>query len=392
MAIVSADGSKTIYTFSPEVVAGTPVAGAYQALRAKAGVKFDLARNTFASQDLRSDRQESALVYGTKSGTVSIPIEWSYGTYDVLMEAVMGGTWTADVLKIGNTARTFSFEETASDIGITELIKGTQFGEMSFSQKVDAIAEGTISGMCRDVQIAQTKGVNIAVDSTAKTITRATAGFNTVDGFPLVTAGVPVLKVSMKGNTDAGNNDTVWTVTTLTDTVMTMTTMAGAVTKTTTAGVVVNQASIASSVVAATSNTPFDSFSGSITEGGAVIGHVTGWDMKVAQEVKPNFALGSDAAQSVSVGTIKVTGNITVYYVDQAMRKKFANGVGTSLSLVMGKTTATGGNGKYTFDLGTVKYSSNSRDNSAAARIETLAFTATYDVTNGSTLKITRAA
>ena len=386
MAITTTDGSKTLYTFLAETTPELVATGAYQTLRSKTGVKFDLNRETFESKERRSDRQVSALSYGNKSGSASIPIEWSYGSYDSFMEAVLGGTWTTNVLKIGNTARTFAVEETATELGITEQALGVQFSGFSISQKNSGIAEGDFTGVFRSLRAPQTKGVNIAIDATAKTITRTGAGFNTIDGFPLVTAGVPVLKVSMKGNANAGNNDTVWTVTTLTDTVMTFTTMTGAVTATAAAGIVVNNASVSSSVVAASTLAPFDSFTGTITEGGAVIAHVTGWDLKVDQEVKLNHANGSDTAQSSSVGGIKVSGNLSVYYIDQALRKKFVNGTSSSLSLVMGSIAATKA---YTFSLGTIKYSSNSRDDNELARTETLAFTATYTDTD-TALKITR--
>ena len=381
MALLTTDGSKTLYTFFPEAVAGTPVAGAYQTLRAKPGVKFDLNRSTFTSAELRADRMEGSMSFGTKSGSASIPVEWSYGSYDSLMEAVMGGTWTANVLNIGNTPRTFTFEETATDIGITEQIIGVQFGGMSLSQKANGIADGDITGIFRNTHIAQTKGVNLAYDSVALTITRATAGFITVDGFAVGDA------ITAIGNADAGNNNTTpWVITTLTDTVMTFTTAAGIVTKTSAAGITINLATKATSVVAASTVAPFDSFNGTVTEGGATIAHVTGWDLKVDQQVDPNFALGSDSAQSVSVGTIKVSGNMTVYYIDQALRKKFFNGTATSLSLVMGSVSATKA---YTLDLGTVKYTSNTRNNDPMARIESMAFTATYTAVDG-TLKITR--
>jgi hypothetical protein len=394
MAIVQADGSKTQYIYFPEATAGTPAAGAYQILRCKAGANFDLSRSTFTSQDMRSDRQQSSLSYGTKSGSITLPIEWSYGTYDDLMAAVMGdttaagsATWGSNILRIGNTAKTYTFEEAATDIGIVEQYQGAQFREFTISQKVNGIAEGSFSGMYRSARVAQCKGVNIAIDASAKTITRATAGFTTLDGFPAVTTGSPVIGISMKGNTDAGNNDTVWVATTITDTVMTFTTMTGAVTKATTAGITVNQATSSTSKVAATTIAPFDSFTGTITEGGTAIAHVTGWDLNVSQEMEPNFTLGSDSAQSVSTGIVSVTGTVTVYYVDQTLRKKFINGTSTALSLVLGSVSATKA---YTFDLGSVKYTSNTRDNSPMARIETLNFTATYDATNTSTLKITR--
>lgn len=382
MAINTTDGSKSLYTYGPETVPGTAVAGAFQTLRSKVGVKFDLKRDTFMSKDRRSDRMESSLSYGTRSGSGSFPIEWSYGTYDSLMEAVLGGTWGSEILKIGNAIRTFTGEETSDELDIVERHLGIQFSGFNISQKTNAIAEGSFDFIYRDTKVAQTKGVNLAYDSVAKTITRTGDGFQTVDGW------VNGDLVCGLGNTDAGNNNaTPWVITTLTDTVMTFTSMTGVVTKTATSGITLNLGTIASSVVAPTTIAPFDSFTGTITEGGTTIAHVTGWDLKVEQAVQPNFACGSASAQSVSVGTVKVSGNLTVYYIDQALRKKFINGVGSSLSLVLGSVALTKA---YTIHLGTCKYTSNSRDDSEMARTESLAFSATYDTSDASTIKVTR--
>lgn len=382
MPLTTTDGSKTQYSFLAETVPGTPIAGVYQALRCKAGAKFDLNRNTFASQDLRSDRMESSLSYGVKSGQFSLPVEYSYGTYDAFLEALLGGSWTTNVLKVGNTTRTFAFEENATDIGIVERICGAQIGEISIGQKTDAIAEGSIGGMFRNTRIAQTKGVNLAYDSAAKTITRATDGFTTVDGWAV---GDPVTAL---GNADSGNNNTTpWIITSLTDTVMTFTTATGIVTKASAAGIVLNMGTLATSTTAVGTTAPFDSFTGSVTEGGSVVAHVTGWDLKMTQDLNPNFSIGSDSAQSVSSGIFKVSGNINVYYIDQALRKKFVNGVGTTLNLVLGSVAATKA---YTFAMNSVKFTSNTRDNSPLARVETMGFTATYNSGDSSSIVITR--
>lgn len=383
MGINTADGSKILRTYALESTPGVAPASAYQTMRVKAGVSTDFTRNTFASQELRSDRQISSLSYGTKQGALSLPVEWSYGTFDDFLEAVLGGTWTGDVLKIGNAVRTFSLEETTLDLSIVERFRGCQLGGFSISQKLDGTADGTITGVYRDIRIAQTTGVNLAYDADGKTITRASAGFITNDGWAV---GDGVLGI---GNTDAGNNNaTPWVITALTDTVMTFTTATGMVTKTSTAGITLNLGSKATSVTPAGTAPPFDSFTGSITEGGATIGIVTGWDLNVQQDITLNFVLGSDSAQSASVGTVSVTGNISAYFVDEALRKKFANGIETSLSLVLGSSEA----GTYTFDLGSVKYTSNAKSSETSAIIQTMAFTATYDEVNGTTLQITRSA
>lgn len=382
MAINTADGSKIVRAYTAETTAGITPAAAFQIMRVKSGISTDFTRNTFASQELRSDRQTPSLTYGTKRGALNIPVEWSYGSHDDFIEAVMGGTWTTNVLKVGNTARTFSLEETISDLALVERFVGCQLSGFSISKKNDAIVEGAFTGVYRDASIAQTKGVNLAYDATAKTITRASAGFITVDGWQ------EFGYVCGLGNTDAGNNNTTpWVITTLTDTVMTFTTAGGIVTKASSAGITLNQGSKATSLVAATTSTPFDSFTGSVSEGGTAIATVTGWDLNVSQEVTLNYALGSAAAQSASVGRITVTGNISAYFTDEALRKKFANGIATSLQLVLGSTST----GIYTFDLGTVKYTSNAKTSDPSAIIQNIGFTATYTATD-TTLKITRTA
>lgn len=382
MAINAADGSKVLRTIFPEAVAGTAAAGAYQTLRLKAGAKIELTRNLIQSNELRSDRQQGAPGNGTKSVSVSLPVEFSHGTHDALIEAVMGGTWTANVLKVGNVVRTFAIEETHTDVGMLERATGVQFGMCSISKKNDAIVEGEFSGIGRALKIAQTTGVNLAYDSTGKTITRATAGFITKDGWAVGDS------ITGLGNADAGNNNTTpWVITTLTDTVMTFTTAAGIVTKASAAGITLNLGTVATSIVAATTNAPWDSLTGTVSEGGVVIGAVTGWDLKIEQEVKPLNELGSDTAQGSRVGVFKLSGNMSVYFENQNLRKKFASGTSTTISLVLGNTAT----GTLQFDMGTVRYSSNSKNSDDAEIIQTAAFTATYTATD-TTLKITRTA
>jgi hypothetical protein len=385
MALTTTDGSKSLYTFFPETVPGTAAAGAYQTLRSKVGVKFDLKRDTFMSKDRRADRMESSLSYGNKSGTFSIPVEWSYGTYDSFLEAVLGGTWGAPgttVLKIGNVVRTFTFEETSNELAITEQVLGAQLGGLSISQKVNGIADGDFSGVYRSATVAQCKGVQITLSVT--TITRSTGKWSD-DGFGTnFTAGSRLLKVTMQGNANATYNNVVITVTAQTDTVLTVTGL-GVVAAAD--NIVVNLAPNATTAVGTTTIAPFDSFTGTITEGGTTIAHVTGWDLKVDQTIQPNFACASDSAQSVSVGTIKVSGNLSVYYIDESLRKKFVNGTGSSLTLILGSVAATKA---YTLALGTVKYTTNTRDDNEMARTETMGFSATYDSTNMSTLMVTR--
>ena len=383
MTIEPATGAQRAFSFLAETTAGTAATtGAATTLRSKSGVKFDLKRNTFTSNERRADRQKSALVYGAKSGSFSIPVEWSDDSFDALLEACLGGTWGGtNVLKIGNTVRTFTFNDILTELTLVEQNLGCQVTGFTVEQKKDAVAEGTIEGIFRDVHGPQTTGVTLAYDSTAKTITRTVGSFLT-DGW------VNGDSVRGIGNTDAGNNNTTpWVLTTLSATVMTFTTAAGIVTKAATAGITLNNAAPAACTLTdAATTTPFNEFSGSITEGGNVIAHVAGWNLKFSQASTLHNALGSTVAQGSAMGGIDVTGSLNVYCINQTLRSKFLNGTSTTLSLVL----SDGANTR-TFDLGTVKYTSNNRDDGEMAIMENMDFTATYTATD-TALKITRSA
>ncbi len=59
-----------------------------------------------SSRDVRAEPQISQDIQG------NIGLEFSHATLDDFLEAVMGGTWTTNVLKTGATARSFTIEET----------------------------------------------------------------------------------------------------------------------------------------------------------------------------------------------------------------------------------------------------------------------------------------
>ena len=69
-----------------------------------------LAEPPVALVDKNVDRHGNRKVGGDIKG------ELSYGTFDDLLEAVLCGTWTTDVLKAGTTRRSFTFERYFADI------------------------------------------------------------------------------------------------------------------------------------------------------------------------------------------------------------------------------------------------------------------------------------
>ncbi|MFO0271363.1 MAG: phage tail tube protein [Gemmatimonadota bacterium] len=85
----------------------------------------------------------------------------------------------------------------------------------------------------------------------------------------------------------------------------------------------------AGSVVAASTNQPFDSFSGAVFDqfpsSGAEVATITGIDFQVDNGVSPTFVVGDSIAPALQYGRGRVTGNMTVYYRDATFVNRFLN-------------------------------------------------------------------
>ena len=140
---------------------------------------------------------------------------------------------------------------------------------------------------------------------------------------------------------------------------------------------------------AETTTAPFDSFTGSITEGGSSIAVVTSIDLSIDNGMEALYVVGSDETLLPSIGKSTVTGSITAYFEDATLIDKFIAETASSLSFVL---TDLAGN-SYTFDLPNIKYNSGNPEVGGPGAITvTLDFVALYDETTGSQIEITRSA
>jgi len=150
----------------------------------------------------------------------------------------------------------------------------------------------------------------------------------------------------------------------------------------------VSGASIDSGPTEPLSDDPFDSFSGSIKEGGSTIATVTALDFTVENGLNPAFVIGSATAPQMEYGRGKVTGNMTVYFENATMLNKFINETETSIQFTLTGSTS------YTFDFPKVKYSGGDIPlSSEQSRLLTLPFVGLYEANAdfGTALKITKA-
>jgi hypothetical protein len=159
-------------------------------------------------------------------------------------------------------------------------------------------------------------------------------------------------------------------------------------------GTMAQDASIDTAIIAgatypaATVTEPFDSFSGTIDEGGSPIAVVTSLEMSLENGLSPLFVVGSDVTVEPSIGKSRVTGTVTAFFQDKTLLEKFINE--TSSSLVFTLVDPAGN--AYDFTLPNIKYTGGQPDVSGEGEVTiALPFTALYDSTEGSNLTIERA-
>lgn len=136
-----------------------------------------------------------------------------------------------------------------------------------------------------------------------------------------------------------------------------------------------------------TTQCPFDSFSGSISEGGSTIGVVTEITMSLNNGIANLFAVGSDAPVDYSIQRFRVEGTLTVYFENVTLLNKFINETSSTLEFTL--TSEGGDDLKFSFP--NIKYNGGQPDVSDDNEI-TLAmpFVGLYDATDESEIVIER--
>jgi hypothetical protein len=133
------------------------------------------------------------------------------------------------------------------------------------------------------------------------------------------------------------------------------------------------------------SNTPYDSFSGVVNEGGASA-KVTAISLSLENNITPVFVVGSPTAIDMVEGRAVVTGSLTAVFENLTLYNKFINETESSLdfSLVSGGDT-------YAFTIERLKYTSVSKPIGGEGLIVAdLKFQGLYDSSDATTLKIVK--
>lgn len=307
------DGSRHSMAFVPEVVYGTtPANPVFKPIR-HTGTSLGLSKNALQSEELRSDRMIADLRHGSRQVGGDIEFEFSYASFDDLLEAATMGTWAVDTpavgsdqLECGTVRRSFTIERYFADLLAADnpwhRFTGCEFSGMELQINADAMVTGKFSVLGRDLALG------------------------------------------------------------------------GAV--------------LAGSVYdPATASVPFDSFTGTLSEGGVAIAVVTEISLKLDNGYDPRFVVGDKRTIRPSVKRSNVSGSVTAFFETSALLNKFINETESAIEFDL---VDLAGN-KYTFELPRIKYTGGQPDVKGEGPITlSMPFQALLDSVSGTNMLITR--
>jgi len=121
------------------------------------GFGVQLEKDSFESEEIRSDRQTSDLRHGMYNVSGDIPVELSYGAFDDIIESAMFNTWQSDdTIEIGTTQKSFRVQRAFTDIMEYHEFPGCVVSSWSLSVEPNSIITSTFSVMGKTMETSQT--------------------------------------------------------------------------------------------------------------------------------------------------------------------------------------------------------------------------------------------
>ncbi len=133
------------YTIPEAVFGTTPTNPDWDPLPHVTDCSLQLKRDKFESKALRSDRALADVRLGTYKVEGDLGFELCYGEFDELLEAFLGGTWSADVVRQGTTQRSFSIMRRFADISQYQVFTGCCPTKLTLDVKPNGMITGKMS-------------------------------------------------------------------------------------------------------------------------------------------------------------------------------------------------------------------------------------------------------
>jgi len=118
----------------------------FKYLRNTGGGGIQVDRSSQTSEEFRADRGISELRLQSQRASLEVPFEFSFASFDDILEAALFGEWASDVLKQGTEEHSFSIEEGFKNIDVYLMMKGAMVNSFSLNFQPDgAMVTGTFN-------------------------------------------------------------------------------------------------------------------------------------------------------------------------------------------------------------------------------------------------------
>lgn len=151
------DSSQTRLADITEVTWGTTPATPTFKVARFTGEGLNANIENVVSNEIRADRNVTDLIQVGSEAGGNIDIELVYGSFEDWLESLMYNTWATNVLKNGNTEKSFTFEKTF-EAGVTDQyhrFTGMIADTMSLSMATNQIVTGSFGFMGKDMIVSQ---------------------------------------------------------------------------------------------------------------------------------------------------------------------------------------------------------------------------------------------
>lgn len=151
------DSSRTRLAYVTEATYGTtPATPVFQNMRFTSE-NLNANIENIVSNEIRADRNVSDLIQVGSNAGGEINFELSYGSFDTILESLMYGTWSTNVLKNANTEKSFSIEKTF-EAGATDqyhLFTGCIANTLKLQMQAGQIVTGSFGFLAKGMTAAQ---------------------------------------------------------------------------------------------------------------------------------------------------------------------------------------------------------------------------------------------
>lgn len=142
------------------------------------GFGVQLSKDSFQSEELRSDRQIADLRHGMFSVEGDIPVELSAGAFDDLISSAMFDDWSEnDEIVIGTEMKSFTLQRGFTDIGQYHWFPGCVVNSWSLNIEPNAIVTSTFNVIGETMETGETAELTGASDKATN------APFDSFSGF-----------------------------------------------------------------------------------------------------------------------------------------------------------------------------------------------------------------